>query len=89
MTNNPMREARAALAKHPSCGAHCRTTGEPCKGPAMANGRCRMHGGASKGAPRGKKHGMYKHGRKTIEAQSRRQAWRAIERELKRLTGEC
>lgn len=48
---NPMREARAALAKHPHCGAHCRTTGEPCKAPAMANGRCRMHGGKSTGRP--------------------------------------
>ena len=27
------------------CGAHARTTGTPCLGPAMRNGRCRMHGG--------------------------------------------
>lgn len=50
-TANPMREARAALALHPCCGAHCRTTGGPCKAPAMANGRCRMHGGKSTGRP--------------------------------------
>ena len=43
--DNPMREARAALAIHPQCGAYCRTAGRPCRGPAMANGRCRMHGG--------------------------------------------
>jgi hypothetical protein len=30
------------------CGARTRT-GTPCKGPAMRNGRCRMHGGASTG----------------------------------------
>ena len=30
------------------CGAHTRT-GKACKGPAMANGRCRMHGGPSTG----------------------------------------
>lgn len=48
---NPMYEARAALALHPRCGAYCRTTGSPCRNPAMANGRCRMHGGLSTGRP--------------------------------------
>ena len=33
------------------CGAHCRTTGEPCKNHPMPNGRCRMHGGKSTGRP--------------------------------------
>jgi hypothetical protein len=33
----------------PRCGAACKRTGQPCRGPAMANGRCRMHGGASTG----------------------------------------
>lgn len=28
MTGNAMREARAALERHPRCGAHARTTGE-------------------------------------------------------------
>lgn len=32
------------------CGAKTRT-GKPCKNGAMANGRCRMHGGKSTGAP--------------------------------------
>ena len=32
----------------PRCGAKTRK-GTPCKGPAMRNGRCRMHGGASTG----------------------------------------
>ncbi len=32
----------------PRCGARTRL-GCPCRGPAMANGRCRMHGGASTG----------------------------------------
>ncbi len=48
---NPMHEAREALANHPKCGAHCRTTGLPCKNAAMVNGRCRMHGGKSTGRP--------------------------------------
>ena len=33
------------------CGAHSRTTGEPCKNFPMINGRCRMHGGKSTGRP--------------------------------------
>jgi len=33
----------------PRCGARTRA-GVPCRSPAMANGRCRMHGGASTGA---------------------------------------
>ena len=33
----------------PRCGAKARTTGSPCRAPAMPNGRCRMHGGKSTG----------------------------------------
>jgi len=33
------------------CGAKTRTTQQPCKGSAMANGRCRLHGGLSTGRP--------------------------------------
>ena len=32
----------------PRCGARTRA-GQPCQGPAMANARCRMHGGTSTG----------------------------------------
>ena len=52
----------------PRCGAKTRS-GTPCKAPAMANGRCRMHGGKSTGprTPKGLersrkanlKHGLY------------------------------
>lgn len=38
---------RPALAA-PRCGAKTRAE-KPCQSPAMANGRCRMHGGASTG----------------------------------------
>lgn len=34
----------------PRCGATCKRTGQPCRGAAMPNGRCRMHGGTSTGA---------------------------------------
>ena len=35
----------------PRCGAKTRGArgGRPCRGPAMANGRCRLHGGWSRG----------------------------------------
>jgi len=50
------------MAKH--CGAKTRAGGQ-CKAPAMKNGRCRVHGGASTGNPSAKgnqnavKHGIY------------------------------
>ena len=31
------------------CGAYARTTGKPCQAKALANGRCRLHGGLSTG----------------------------------------
>lgn len=44
------------------CGAKNRS-GQPCKAQAMPNGRCRMHGGKSTGAPAGnqnaRQHGIY------------------------------
>ena len=68
--------ARSAIR----CGARCRS-GLPCRSPAMPNGRCRMHGGASPGAPRGIRNGRYRHGRWTIE----RQALMVEARELRRV----
>ncbi len=72
-TKNPMHEAREALDRHPRCGAHCRTTGEPCRNPAMKNGRCRMHGGKSTGRP-------VTHGRTT---KARRQRFTEAQKILK------
>ncbi|WP_162136956.1 HGGxSTG domain-containing protein [Magnetospirillum molischianum] len=45
----------------PRCGAKTRA-GTPCQSPAMANGRCRMHGGTSPGAPKGEANGNWRHG---------------------------
>ena len=42
--HNPQGDPSAA----PRCGAKTRK-GPPCRGPAMKNGRCRMHGGKSTG----------------------------------------
>lgn len=33
-----------------TCGAYARSTGNPCQAKALANGRCKNHGGFSKGA---------------------------------------
>jgi hypothetical protein len=48
------------------CGARTRR-GKPCQSPAMPNGRCRMHGGTSPGAPKRNKNAL-KHGWYTAEA---------------------
>ena len=36
-------------SKAPRCGARAKSTRKPCRAPAMANGRCRLHGGKSTG----------------------------------------
>lgn len=65
MNANPLDLARAA----PRCTAHSKRTGLPCGAPAVKGWTvCRMHG-AGGGAPRGKAHGQYRHGGRTIEAQ--------------------
>lgn len=48
------------------CGAHAKGRGEPCLQYAMANGRCRWHGGKSTGAKN--PHRNIKHGLRTKEA---------------------
>lgn len=52
----------------PKCGARCKRTGLPCLQPAMANGRCRLHGGKSTG-PRTKE------GRKAIAKANTKHGW--------------
>src|SRR3954454_5045294 len=52
------------------CRARTRS-GKPCQSPAMANGRCRMHGGPSPGAAK-RNRNAFKHGRYTAEAAARR-----------------
>ncbi len=43
-------EPPLAMHRAPRCGAKCKRTGLPCRMPAMANGRCFLHGGKSTGA---------------------------------------
>ena len=40
------------------CGAHCKSTAKPCRARALANGRCKYHGGLPPG-------------RKTLEGKAR------------------
>lgn len=77
MCHNPMQSAHDA----PKCGAHARTTGKPCRSPAMANGRCRMHGGKSPGRP--KIHGLY-----SKEMKAEKREWREEYKLLKELLEE-
>lgn len=61
-----MQNKPHASKKDNYCGAKTRS-GKPCRNRAMANGRCRMHGGKSTGAPPAKmkknknsmKHGLF------------------------------
>jgi hypothetical protein len=63
---------RSKLPMHltPRCKARTQS-GSSCRAPAMPNGRCRMHGGPSPGAPKGNKN-AFKHGLYTAEAIARR-----------------
>ena len=63
------------------CGAHCRTTGQPCLNYPMPNGRCRMHGGKSPGRPA--THGYY-----TQAALSERANISELIRQINQLTEE-
>ncbi|WP_370516038.1 HGGxSTG domain-containing protein [Novosphingobium sp. Gsoil 351] len=59
-TDNPMHSKAWAMLQASRCGARTRS-GRPCQSPAMPNGRCRMHGGPSPGAPKGNRN-AWKHG---------------------------
>ena len=80
--DNPMHRL-SPMHLSPRCGAQTRSR-SPCRAPAMPNGRCRMHGGASPGAARGKANGNYKHGRFTAEAIENRRGLNALIRELRK-----
>ncbi len=71
----------------PRCGAKTRS-GRPCGSPAMPNGRCRMHGGSSPGAPKGSANGSYRHGLFTAEAIEERRELNAWIRDARSMAGE-
>ncbi|WP_321576598.1 HGGxSTG domain-containing protein [Bradyrhizobium barranii] len=70
---NQAAETRLAnLRASPRCGARNRA-GRPCDCPAVrGRARCRLHGGLSHGAPKGRANGKYKDGYFTAEAVAER-----------------
>jgi hypothetical protein len=64
------------LPMHLSCRCGARTRrGNECQSPAMPNGRCRLHGGKSPGAPKGNKNAL-KHGHYSADAAANRRLFR-------------
>ena len=74
-----MENSGYAMQRVPRCGAHARTTGLPCRSPAMKNGRCRMHGGKAGRKPT--------HGRYTYAAIASRRETRELLRVIRKLIG--
>lgn len=77
-----LRERLAMAQAAPRCGAGRKSDGCPCQSPAMANGRCRLHGGKSTGprTPEGaerKRQAVLRHGFYTAEAKAERRSARA------------
>jgi uncharacterized protein YjcR len=56
--------------------------------PAMPNGRCRLHGGSSPGAPKGNKN-AFKHGRYAVETIATRREIAALLRTMRTLVERC
>ena len=78
-----MHKAHAALR----CHAKSKRSGLQCKGPAVrGKSVCRMHGAAG-GAPKGAAHGMYRHGRRTREAEASRLLIRELLRSARSTLG--
>jgi glucans biosynthesis protein len=68
----------ATLQRAPRCGAKTRT-GRFCQCPALRDRkRCRLHGGLSPGAPRGRKNGNFTNGDWTAEAIEERRWLRSL-----------
>ena len=75
--NRDEPQRMAQMNETPRCGARTRS-GRPCRCPAMPNGKCRIHGGLSPGAPRGEANGNYRDGYWTREAVEERKFIRSL-----------
>jgi hypothetical protein len=75
-------QSRLPMHHSPRCGARTRSR-SPCQSPAMPNGRCRMHGGKSPGAPKGNRNAL-KDGHYTAEATARRREIASLLRSMRR-----
>ena len=77
------------FTKAPRCGAKTRR-GTACQCPAMANGRCRLHGGLSTGAKTAEgieriRRAVTKHGRYSNQAKAERAEYRALLRDCRQM----
>ncbi len=75
----------------PRCGAKKRKKQTPCGSPAMANGRCRLHGGLSTGPKTSEgiesiRKAHWKHGQRSADAVRRRKQGMELRRKLKVLS---
>jgi uncharacterized protein YjcR len=77
-------QTKSPMHLSPRCGARSQRSGKPCRSPAMKNGRCRMHGGKSPGAPRGNRNAL-KHGNYTAKAIGSRREISQLLRSMKAL----
>ncbi len=83
MKSEEQAHAKYKFLTSPRCGAKTRS-GSLCKSPAMANGRCRLHGGKSTGPPKGNQNAL-KHGYYTQAAIDQRKSVRRLMKESKAL----
>ncbi|MGE7207051.1 HGGxSTG domain-containing protein [Sphingomonas sp. NPDC019816] len=74
------------LRNAPRCLARTRR-GTACQSPAMPNGRCRLHGGSSPGAPPGNQNAL-KHGLYSSDYLAVRRAAAAVRRDLRAMLDE-
>ena len=84
------RKALKAANAAPRCRAKKRRKKTPCGSSAMANDRCRIHGGLSTGPKTVEgieniRKAQTKHGQRSAEAVRRRKEGMALRREIKRL----
>jgi hypothetical protein len=83
---NPM-QSRLPMNLSYRCGARTRR-GSRCRSPAMPNGRCRLHGGKSPGAPKGNKN-AFKHGRYSAKTSAARRKVATLLRTMRSLVERC
>jgi hypothetical protein len=79
-------QSKLPMHLSPRCGARTRS-GNLCQSPGTPNGRCRLHGGPSTGAPEGNRN-AFKHGRYSAEAIARRREVAALLRAMRALAAE-
>jgi hypothetical protein len=83
---NPM-QSNLPMHVSPRCRARTRK-GSECQSPAMPNGRCRMHGGKSPGAPKGNRN-AWKHGYYSAESIAFRKLIRGLLSDAAELVERC